>query len=312
MISVTSVKAYIRQVVIVGLSLTPFIALANDSNSPAPIQLSIKEQPSAGGSFERIVSAGGSITEIIHALGLIDRVIAVDSSSLYPLKAQSLPQVGYFRSLGAEGVLSLNPDLLVAARGAGPEKVLQQIANVGVEVKQFEQTIYTLDSWRDLVMEIGEFFNTVPAAKTLIKQTISNIQANRESRRYQPNSLNAVALLNSGQRGLTVAGKNTMPDFLFELAEVKNLASNVDGYKPFSQETLASQKIDLILVPHHTIEAMGGKEGVCANRSIAYATSEKCHVYTMDALLLLGLGARIDQAVKELIDQANELHHHDN
>lgn len=257
--------------------------------------------------FKRIVSAGGSITEIVYALGLMDQVIAVDSSSLFPAIATSLPQVGYFRSLSSEGVLSLKPDLLIAARGAGPAQVLDQISSTGVKVKQFEQSIYTLESWKELVMEIGHFFNSTKAANALVQQAIANIKLHQKSMNYELRQLNGIALLNSGQRGPTAAGRNTMPDLLFELSGIHNLAAGIDGYKPFSPEMLATQNIDLILVPHHTIESMGGREGVCKQQAIKYATQEGCNVQVMDALLLLGFGARIDEAVKGLIDQGNQI-----
>src|SRR6266508_2199749 len=56
----------------------------------------------------RIVSVGGSVTEILYALGLEQRVVAVDTTSIYPQRAAAeKPNVGYMRQLSAEGVLGL-------------------------------------------------------------------------------------------------------------------------------------------------------------------------------------------------------------
>src|SRR5215207_8192946 len=69
----------------------------------------------------RIVSIGGAITEILYALGFDDRLAGVDSTSLYPAAAlRDKPNVGYMRQLSAEGVLGLNPSLVLAAQGSGP------------------------------------------------------------------------------------------------------------------------------------------------------------------------------------------------
>ena len=62
----------------------------------------------------RIVSVGGSTTEIVYALGAADRLVGVDTTSLYPSSADALPDVGYVRQLSAEGLLSLRPDLILA------------------------------------------------------------------------------------------------------------------------------------------------------------------------------------------------------
>ena len=70
----------------------------------------------------RIVSIGGAITEILYALGLEQRVVAVDTTSLFPDTAlRDKPNVGYMRQLSAEGVLGLNPSLVLAMQGSGPK-----------------------------------------------------------------------------------------------------------------------------------------------------------------------------------------------
>src|SRR5690606_41220225 len=46
------------------------------------------------------------ISEIVYALGAGDTLVGVDSTSIYPRKADALPDVGYVRQLAAEGLLS--------------------------------------------------------------------------------------------------------------------------------------------------------------------------------------------------------------
>ncbi|MEL6964888.1 MAG: ABC transporter substrate-binding protein, partial [Pseudomonadota bacterium] len=87
---------------------------------------------------ERIVSIGGSVTEIIYALGAGDRLVAVDSTSLYPDVATELPDVGYMRRLSAEPILALEPDHILAIADAGPAPVLDQLREAGVEITMIE------------------------------------------------------------------------------------------------------------------------------------------------------------------------------
>ena len=73
----------------------------------------------------RIVSIGGSITEILYALGLQQKIVAVDTTSLFPPAAlQEKPNVGYMRQLSAEGVLALAPTLVLALQGSGPKETI--------------------------------------------------------------------------------------------------------------------------------------------------------------------------------------------
>lgn len=74
----------------------------------------------------RIISAGGAITEVLYALGREAEIVGVDSTSQHPAEAlQTKANVGYLRALGAEGVLSLKPNLVIATDGAGPPDVLR-------------------------------------------------------------------------------------------------------------------------------------------------------------------------------------------
>jgi ABC-type hemin transport system substrate-binding protein len=54
----------------------------------------------------RIVSIGGAVTEILYALGMDDKIVAIDTTSLYPTRAaKEKKNVGYMRQLSPEGVL---------------------------------------------------------------------------------------------------------------------------------------------------------------------------------------------------------------
>src|SRR5262245_3812762 len=81
----------------------------------------------------RIVSIGGAVTEILYALGLEQRIVAVDTTSLYPPRALAdKPNVGYMRQLSAEGVLGLSPSLILAIEGAGPKETVAVLERANV------------------------------------------------------------------------------------------------------------------------------------------------------------------------------------
>ncbi|MBK1671552.1 hypothetical protein CKO28_26495 [Rhodovibrio sodomensis] len=107
----------------------------------APVCLIVGLAPSALASDDaRVVSVGGSVTEIVYALGAEERLVGVDSTSLYPPAAQEVPDVGYMRRLSAEPILSLEPDIVLAAADAGPPEALAQLRAAGVEVVEVPDT----------------------------------------------------------------------------------------------------------------------------------------------------------------------------
>ena len=84
---------------------------------------------------ERLVVAGGALTEIVAALGAGDRIVGVDDTSLHPpALVRSLPKIGYLRTLAAEGILSLDPSLVIATDQAGPPPVIGQLRAVGTKL----------------------------------------------------------------------------------------------------------------------------------------------------------------------------------
>ncbi len=89
----------------------------------------------------RIVAIGGAITEILYALGFEDRLAGVDTTSLYPPAAlRDKPNVGYMRQLSAEGVLGLNPSLVLAMQGSGPKETIEILEAAKVPLVMVPET----------------------------------------------------------------------------------------------------------------------------------------------------------------------------
>ncbi len=63
----------------------------------------------------RIVSLAPSNTELLFALGLGDRVVGVDNYSNYPAEAAKKEKIGGYSDTNIEKVVSLSPDLVLAA-----------------------------------------------------------------------------------------------------------------------------------------------------------------------------------------------------
>lgn len=247
----------------------------------------------------RTIAAGGSITEIMYALGLGDEIIAVDSSSYFPTDAALKPKVGYFRQLSAEGVLSTMPTRVVASNGAGPDEALSQIRRAGVEVKVFKQEIYNLKVWKAFLREVGEYFDHVDQAEQIIARVDGHLAGVLRPAAGQERT--AIFLMDIGDRGPVAAGLNTVPNMLFDLAHFKNIVTEFEGYRPYSAEQLIQSKPDVIVMPSHSVEKMGGVKNICQNMTMAMATAERgCDILVMDALLALGFGTRIDEAVAVL------------
>ena len=63
-----------------------------------------------------------------------EKLVAVDVTSNYPMEAKELPSIGYVRALSAEGILSLNPSVIIGEDDMGPIEVIDQIKKSGVPI----------------------------------------------------------------------------------------------------------------------------------------------------------------------------------
>ncbi len=79
----------------------------------------------------RIISLAPSMTELLYSLGVGDRIVGVMAHSDFPPDATSLPVVGRHDLLDMEGILALNPDLIVAWRSGNPRSSLQRLRELG-------------------------------------------------------------------------------------------------------------------------------------------------------------------------------------
>lgn len=248
---------------------------------------------------QRIISVGGSVTETIFALGLGEQLIAVDSTSLYPPEAQDLPQVGYVRSLAAEPIVALGPDLVLAEADAGPEAVLGQLREAGVEVV----LVPDRPSPQGIVEKVLFIADAVDRAEEgmaladSIDVAFDRLDAERQAVREVP----SVLFLLSHSGPPMAAGRDTSAEAVIRLAGGRNVIEDFSGYRPLSPEMAVQAKPDVILLTQQGLQQMGGLEGVYAHPALGLTPAARNkRVYAYDALLLLGFGPRTPEVASAL------------
>ena len=253
----------------------------------------------------RIVSIGSSLTEIIYALGGEDLLVGVDSTSLYPDAARSLPQVGYMRALSAEGVLALKPTLVLATSAAGPRTALDQLASTGIEVMILPDH-YDYDSVAGKIAAVGKVIGKEAEADALIAKGRSDIQGLAGKLAAADSKPRVLFLLSMGGGAPQAAGRDTAADGIIRLAGGRNAIDGYAGYRPLTPEAVINARPDFLLVTRQTVEAFGGVSALIDQPAIRLTPAGRAgKVLQFDTLLLLGFGPRTPQAAAEL---ANALH----
>lgn len=169
---------------------------------------------------DRILVADGALTETLYALGAEDRIVGVDTTSLYPAAATELPSVGYLRALSAEGIVSLNPDLLLATQDAGPPGVLEQIRKTGIEVELI--TIdYSASGTAAMIRRVGQTIGEPAPAAALANRMLAEVEQWRDR---LPADTRVMFVLQSGSHGFMVSGADTRAHALITLSGATNPA----------------------------------------------------------------------------------------
>lgn len=196
----------------------------------------------------RIVSLGGAATEILYALGCGDRVVAVDVTSRYPAAAAQKPDVGYYRSLSAEGVLALGPDLVVATDGAGPKEAIDVLSAAAVKLVLLDEVRSSADipaRIRVVAAAVGE----EERGAALASAVESDLAALAKSLGAVARKRKALVLLGPPRGGaLMAAGSGSSGGMALGLAGAENAASAMTGWKPLSDEAAYGMEPEAIVV----------------------------------------------------------------
>ncbi len=240
----------------------------------------------------RLISADGAITEIIYALGAEDQLIAVDSTSRYPEAVRALPQVGYLRALPFEGVLAMDPDVLITTEEAAPEETLERLIRAGVEVHQLP-VVRTPEETFERIRAVGRLVAQAEKAEQLATELAQQVAAVKE--RHQGNGKPRVLfLLSAGNHGVMVAGTDTAADAMLNALGAENAVAGMAGYKPAGREALLASRPDAIVIAE-TIP--GGFRINDWPELKALSAWQKGNHVTADSMLLLGFGPRLAEAL---------------
>jgi len=248
----------------------------------------------------RIVSAGGDITEIIYALGAGARVIAVDSTSNHPADAASKEQIGYIRRLAAEGILSLQPDLLIAAHDAGPPEAIGQLRAAGLRIELAPKGD-SPEGVLDKIRFVGRALGMQAEGEALARRVADDMARAIDMAKGYSDAPRVIFVL--GERGGAplVAGADTSADAIIALSGASNAAADFSGYKPMSQEAIIQAAPDVLLMMSHTVELLGGIDALLSRPEFALTPAGRERRYVaMDGMLLLGFGPRTPEAVRTL------------
>ncbi|PJE28766.1 iron complex transport system substrate-binding protein [Pseudooceanicola antarcticus] len=279
------------------MSLTRRILLAGLAALPLslPVSLSpaLAETPAS-----RIVSIGGGVTEIVFALGQQHRLVARDTTSTYPPEAELLPDVGYIRRLSPEGVLSVQPDLILTDEGAGPPETVELLENAGIPFREVPQG-FDRAAILAKIHRVGEVLGVSAEAEALAEEVAADLDAAMAQAGAMDKRVLFIISMQGGR--VMASGTGTAADGIINMVGAQNAVSEYPGYKTLTDEAITRAAPDVILMMSRNGEHTSTTEMLLANPAIATTPAGQAEAFvTMDGMYMLGFSVRTADAVRDL------------
>ncbi len=254
--------------------------------------------------ISRIVVLNGDLAETVFSLGLTRNVVGVDTSATYPPKAvESLPKIGYQRTLSAEGILSLRPTVVVGSPTAGPPTVIEQLKTAGVTVVIIPEYKGINAGARKLRI-VGRALGVPNRGERLARQVESQIGIARREVQSTTRKPRVAFLYLRGSQVQMIGGKESGADAMIAAAGGVDVGvdAGIEGFRPFSAEALVAARPEVLLLLTAGLQSVGGIDGLLRLPGVAQTPAgQNRRVVHYDDLLLLGLGPRTGKALRLLI-----------
>ena len=241
-----------------------------------------------------IVVAGGSIAEILYYINEGDRIIGVDVTSTYPDAVKVLPSIGYVRNLSIEGVLSLNPTLILGEDDMGPKIVVDQLKEIDVELQIIPED-QTIDGIIEKIKCIASIIGSNNQAENIINDDlmpkIVELRSVQDSVKIKRKRV--MLILSMQGTSPVVAGLGTSGDNYIKLIGAKNVFDSFRGWKPVSEEAVIQSDPDYFIIPSRDMHKNFDFKSITTNAIFrnTKAGSKKKFIFD-DAMVMLGFGPR--------------------
>ena len=189
---------------------------------------------------QRVISLAPSNTEILFAIGAGDQVVGRDTLSDFPEEASKATDIGStFDALNTELIVSLKPDLVLAAEINTPEQV-KQLEDLGLAVYYLKNPATLEEMYGNLEL-VAQMTGHEEEAATLIESLKERVAAVDEKIAPISSRPGVFYELDATDPSKPyTAGKGTFITQLIDRAGGYNIASELDGYPQMSLEQVVA------------------------------------------------------------------------
>jgi len=197
---------------------------------------------------QRIISLAPSNTEILFAIGAGSQMVGRDSLSDYPAESANVTDIGSaYEALNTEMIISLKPDLIIAAEINTPEQV-KELEDLGLTVYYLNNP-HTLEELYDNLQIVAQLTGREAETTALIDSLKARVAAVDEKIAPLSSRISIFYEIDGTDPAKPyTAGKDTFITLLIERAGGYNIAADIEGYPQLSLEQVVAADPAFILL----------------------------------------------------------------
>lgn len=248
---------------------------------------------------ERIISLVPSSTEIIYALGLGEKIVGVTTYDDYPEDVKSKEKIGDL-TVNTEKVVSLNPDLIIANSLNGD--AIERLRNLGLTVLVADAK--TLNDVYTTIEMIGKATGASNKSAEMVASMKKDVEEIKNIVKEIPQDKKPKVWIEINEE-LFTTGKGTFMHEIIEMAGGINIASDLEGWKQFTEEEIIQRNPDVILNTYAHMNSNAAKQIKERTKWQKMNAVKNGKVYDVDSNRMSRPSPRIIEGLKEV---ANILH----
>lgn len=250
------------------------------------------------------VTLSGTLAEVVFSLGLGDRVVGRDVATTFP-EAADLPLVTRAHDLSAEGVLALDPSVLLTDASTGPAEAIAAVRAAGVPVVMVPEA-WSLAEVAPRITAVATALGVPVAGRLLVQRTESDVAAALAAAPRSDPPLRVAFLYLRGSAGVyLMGGRGSGADSLIEAVGAVDAGSAIglERFRPLTSEGLVRAAPDVIVVMSGGLDSVGGEDGLLRVAGVAQTPAGQARRFVaVDDAELLSFGPGTGAVLRRLAD----------
>jgi len=242
---------------------------------------------------QRVVSLVPSLTETVCALNHCAKLVGVDRHSNWPAAVKSLPQLGGLEDTQVERIVSLKPDLVLAAKSS---RAVDRLEALGLRVLTLEPQ--DLRDTERVLRTVGLALGDAPAADLLWQRIQARVVA---AQQRVPAALRGQRVYIEVAAAPFAAGEASfLGDIVQRLGLANIVPASLGAFPQLNPEFVVRAQPDIVMATTRALADMPARPGWSALRALREGRSCGFDAAQWDSLVRPG--PRLADAAEVLAD----------